>query len=304
MFVFACQSPWCMFSMPLCYCMQEEWFDFMLTMVRAMVSWLLRSRLMLTRSIWSMHKYWWSVQFYIDPFFDLFEEDLVVIKANVDKIQFINAPAVIGRSPCWAHFLCQSMGHWSLASRQPGPQGLDQGDIWSRILRGWLDQCWTVWSISCRSCCPASPLWSRSPWCWWCCRPCCKPQDLRSIPWTPRMAQLVASSASISSLSWLMIMCWFTCQRSQPRTCFFFFYRVKNYSEEEYIGFWLKAVNHPGSYEHVSFHNFILNCFLRLTNNAKDVSPMTSLTNSRSRVATVLCHFGLPPPESSVEARK
>ena len=63
-----------------------------------------------------------------------------------------------------------------------------------------------------------------------------------------------------------------------------------------------KAVNSPGSFELVSVYNFMLNGFLGLMNNAKAVSPMTSLTSSPSRAATVPRHCGLVPPESSVEA--
>merc|ERR1711953_203247 len=39
-------------------------------------------------------------------------------------------------------------------------------------------------------------------------------------------------------------------------------YHVEDYTEEEYIGFIERAVNNPGSYEHASFYNFILNCFV------------------------------------------
>merc|ERR1712232_656712 len=57
-------------------------------------------------------------------------------------------------------------------------------------------------------------------------------------------------------------------------------YQVQDYTEEEYIGFVERAVNNPGSYEHASFYNFILNCLLRLMNSVRDASPMISLTNS------------------------
>merc|ERR1712224_707598 len=56
-------------------------------------------------------------------------------------------------------------------------------------------------------------------------------------------------------------------------------YHVEDYSEEEYIGFVEKAVNNPGSYEHASFYNFILNCFVEADEQCQGRIPTTSSTS-------------------------
>jgi len=81
-------------------------------------------------------------------------------------------------------------------------------------------------------------------------------------------------------------------------------YHVEDYSEEEYIGFVEKAVNNPGSYEHASFYNFILNCFVEADEQCQGRITYDQFDKLLSRAATVPRHFGLAPPESSVEARK
>jgi hypothetical protein len=81
-------------------------------------------------------------------------------------------------------------------------------------------------------------------------------------------------------------------------------YHVEDYSEEEYIGFVEKAVNNPGSYEHASFYNFILNCFVEADEQCQGRITYDQFDKLLSRAATVPRHFGLAPPESSTEARK
>merc|ERR1711953_1646049 len=65
--------------------------------------------------------------------------------------------------------------------------------------------------------------------------------------------------------------------------------------EEEYIGFVEKAVNNPGSYEHASFYNFILNCFVEADEQCQGRITYDQFDKLLSRAATV-------PP--STEARK
>jgi len=81
-------------------------------------------------------------------------------------------------------------------------------------------------------------------------------------------------------------------------------YHVEDYSEEEYIGFVEKAVNNPGSYEHASFYNFILNCFVEADEQCQGRITYDQFDKLLSRAATVPRHFGLAPPESSTESRK
>merc|ERR1711953_1472326 len=81
-------------------------------------------------------------------------------------------------------------------------------------------------------------------------------------------------------------------------------YQVQDYTEEEYIGFVERAVNNPGSYEHASFYNFILNCFVEADEQCEGRITYDQFDKLLTRAATVPRHFGLAPPESSVEARK
>merc|ERR1712179_12745 len=81
-------------------------------------------------------------------------------------------------------------------------------------------------------------------------------------------------------------------------------YQVQDYSEEEYIGFVERAVNNPGSYEHASFYNFILNCFVEADEQCEGRITYDQFNKLLTRAATVPRHFGLAPPESSTEARK
>merc|ERR1711877_112216 len=55
-------------------------------------------------------------------------------------------------------------------------------------------------------------------------------------------------------------------------------YHVEDYSEEQYIGFVEKAVNNPGSYEHASFYNFILNCFVETDEQCQGTGYVTART--------------------------
>jgi len=81
-------------------------------------------------------------------------------------------------------------------------------------------------------------------------------------------------------------------------------YQVQDYSEEEYIGFVERAVNNPGSYEHASFYNFILNCFVEADEQCEGRVTYDQFDKLLTRAAVVPRHFGLAPPESSTEARK
>merc|ERR1712211_227589 len=81
-------------------------------------------------------------------------------------------------------------------------------------------------------------------------------------------------------------------------------YQVQDYTEEQYIGFVERAVNNPGSYEHASFYNFILNCFVEADEQCEGRITYDQFDKLLTRAATVPRHFGLAPPESSVEARK
>merc|ERR1712037_928802 len=73
-------------------------------------------------------------------------------------------------------------------------------------------------------------------------------------------------------------------------------YHVEDYSEEQYIGFVEKAVNNPGSYEHASFYNFILNCFVEADEQCQGRITYDQFDKLLSRAATVPRHFGLAPP--------
>jgi len=81
-------------------------------------------------------------------------------------------------------------------------------------------------------------------------------------------------------------------------------YAVQDYSEAEYLDFVKRAVNNPGSYEHASFYNFILNCFVEADEQCEGRVTYDQFDKLLSRAATVPRHFGLAPPESSVETRK
>merc|ERR1712125_148705 len=81
-------------------------------------------------------------------------------------------------------------------------------------------------------------------------------------------------------------------------------YQVEDYSEEEYIGLVERAVNNPGSYEHASFYNFILNCFVEADEQCEGRITYDQFDKLLTRAAVVPRHFGLAPPESSIEARK
>jgi len=81
-------------------------------------------------------------------------------------------------------------------------------------------------------------------------------------------------------------------------------YHVEDYSEEQYIGFVERAVKNPGSYEHASFYNFILNCFVEADEQCQGRITYDQFDKLLTRAATVPRHFGLAPPESSTEARK
>merc|ERR1712072_990199 len=81
-------------------------------------------------------------------------------------------------------------------------------------------------------------------------------------------------------------------------------YHVEDYTEAEYIGFVERAVNNPGPYEHASFYNFILNCFVEADEQCQGRITYDQFDKLLSRAATVPRHFGLAPPESSTEARK
>merc|ERR1712019_66284 len=80
-------------------------------------------------------------------------------------------------------------------------------------------------------------------------------------------------------------------------------YQVQDYTEQEYIGFVERAVNNPGSYEHASFYNFILNCFVEADEQCEGRITYDQFDKLLSRAATVPRHFGLAPPESSAGTR-
>merc|ERR1711894_207552 len=65
-----------------------------------------------------------------------------------------------------------------------------------------------------------------------------------------------------------------------------------------------RAVNNPGSYEHASFYNFILNCFVEADEQCEGRITYDQFDKLLTRAAVVPRHFGLAPPESSTEARK
>merc|ERR1712032_1388108 len=72
-------------------------------------------------------------------------------------------------------------------------------------------------------------------------------------------------------------------------------YHVENYTEEQYIGFIERAVSNPGSYEHASFYNFILNCFVEADAESKGRITYEQFHKLLDRAAVVPRHFGLAP---------
>ena len=64
------------------------------------------------------------------------------------------------------------------------------------------------------------------------------------------------------------------------------------------------AVNNPGSYEHVSFCNSFLNCFVEIDAQCERRIISDKFDKLASRTTTVPRHFGLVPSEFSTEARK
>merc|ERR1739849_63004 len=81
-------------------------------------------------------------------------------------------------------------------------------------------------------------------------------------------------------------------------------YHVEDYSEEEYIGFVEKAVNNPGSYEHASFYNFILNCFVEADTESHGRITYDQFHKLLTRAAVVPRTFGLAPDTVDEETRK
>merc|ERR1719238_264359 len=81
-------------------------------------------------------------------------------------------------------------------------------------------------------------------------------------------------------------------------------YHVENYSEAEYIGFIERAVNNPGSYEHSSFYNFILNCFVEADSKCQGRITYEQFSTLLTRAAVVPRHFGLAPTDVDESVRK
>jgi len=81
-------------------------------------------------------------------------------------------------------------------------------------------------------------------------------------------------------------------------------YHVEDYTEAEYIGFVERAVNNPGSYEHASFYNFILNCFVEADVECKGRITYDQFHALLSRAATVPRQFGLAPDDVDEAVRK
>merc|ERR1711909_70239 len=81
-------------------------------------------------------------------------------------------------------------------------------------------------------------------------------------------------------------------------------YQVQDYTEEEYIGFVERAVNNPGSYEHASFYNFILNCFVEADAESKGRITYEQFHKLLDRAAVVPRHFGLAPDSIDESVRK
>jgi len=81
-------------------------------------------------------------------------------------------------------------------------------------------------------------------------------------------------------------------------------YQVQDYSEDEYLDFVKRAVNNPGSYEHASFYNFVLNCFVEADAQCEGRIKYDQFDKLLSRSASVPRHFGLAPMQSSAETRK
>merc|ERR1712048_1094919 len=81
-------------------------------------------------------------------------------------------------------------------------------------------------------------------------------------------------------------------------------YHVEDYSEAAYIGFIERAVNKPGSYEHVSFYNFILNVFIEADTECKGRVTYEQFGTLLCRAASVPRHFGLAPADVDESVRK
>jgi hypothetical protein len=81
-------------------------------------------------------------------------------------------------------------------------------------------------------------------------------------------------------------------------------YHVEDYSEAEYVGFIERAVNKPGSYEHVSFYNFILNVFIEADTQCEGRVTYDQFGQLLSRAASVPRHFGLAPADVDESVRK
>jgi len=81
-------------------------------------------------------------------------------------------------------------------------------------------------------------------------------------------------------------------------------YHVENYTEVEYVGFVERAVNNPGSYEHSSFYNFILNCFVEADSEGLGRIKYDEFDALLTRAATVPRNFGLAPASVNESVRK
>merc|ERR1711998_307841 len=81
-------------------------------------------------------------------------------------------------------------------------------------------------------------------------------------------------------------------------------YNPEKYSEAQYIGFIERAVNNPGSYEHASFYNFIMNCFVEADTACKGRITFDQFDKLLTRAASVPRHFGLAPDDVDANARK
>lgn len=81
-------------------------------------------------------------------------------------------------------------------------------------------------------------------------------------------------------------------------------YHVENYTEEEYLDFIGRAVANPGSYEHASFYNFILNCFVEADEECKGRVTYEQFHKLLNRAGKVPRHFGLAPDSIDESARQ
>lgn len=79
---------------------------------------------------------------------------------------------------------------------------------------------------------------------------------------------------------------------------------VEDYAEADYLDFVERAVTKPGSYEHSSFYNFILSCFVEADTECKGRVNYEQFEAVLTKAASVPRFFGLAPTDVHEDMRK